>query len=165
MQPLRVAVLASSSAPGIEQLLGSPDRGVLYDVACVISSADSFADRRAVEEAGVLLIIRPPGKMRNLAGREDYDRETAEVLRAHGVDYVILVGYRYFVTQPLLESFPDRLLALYDGDLTLLDEDGERRYRDLHAVRRAIFAGDDETRSSLFFVNERPGARQATRAP
>ena len=158
MQPLRVAVLTSSSAPGIEQLLGSADRGVLYDVACVISSAGLFADRRAVEEAGVPLIVRPPKKIENLVAREDYDRETAEVLRAYGVDYVILVGYRYFVTQPLLESFPDRLLALYEGDLTMLDEGGERRYRDLHAVQRAIFGGDTETRSSLFFVNDRPGA-------
>jgi folate-dependent phosphoribosylglycinamide formyltransferase PurN len=164
--PLRVAVLTSSSAPGIEQLLADPDRGVLYELACVVSSADSFAECRAVEAAGVPLIVRPLKRIlaaqglayRNLAARQDYDRETAEVLRAHGVDYAILDGYNYFVTAPLLDSFPNPLLAIVDADLTVLDEDGARRYRDLHGVRRAIFAGDTETRSSVFFVIGRPVA-------
>jgi folate-dependent phosphoribosylglycinamide formyltransferase PurN len=166
MQPLRVAVLTSSSAPGIEQLLADRDRGVLYELACVVGSADSFVERRAVEAAGVPLIVRPLKKIlagqglpfRNLAAREDYDRETAEVLREYGADYAILDGYKYFVTAPLLNSFPNRLLGIVDADLTVLDEDGGRRYRDLHGVRRAIFAGDTETRSSVFFVTERPEA-------
>jgi len=155
--PLRVAVLTSSSAPGIEQLLRSPDRGVLYDLACVVSTAVSFAERKAVEDAGVPFIVRPLTEVRNRAARQEYDRETADLLRAYGVEYAILGGYKYFVTAPLLDSLPNRLLGIYDADLTVLDEDGGRRYRDLHGVRRAIFAGDAETRSSLFFVTERPG--------
>jgi folate-dependent phosphoribosylglycinamide formyltransferase PurN len=173
--PLRVAVLTSSSAPGIGQLLVSPDRGVVYDVACVVSTADSFAERKAVEDTGVPLIVRPLPSVGaaalgsaarpragaptlNLLARQDYDRETADILRAYGADYAILDGYKYFVTAPLLDSFPNRLLGIYDADLTVLDEDGGRRYRDLHGVRRAIFAGDGETRSSVFFITERPGA-------
>lgn len=160
MPPLRVALLTSSSAPGMEQLLAGPDRGVLYEVACVVVSEESFAQRRAVEEANVPLILRPLKGLffRNLAAREEYDRETAEVLRAYGADYAILAGYRYIVTGPLLECFPNRLLAICDADLTVVDDDGERLFRDLHAVRRAIFAGDAETRSSVFFVTDRPGA-------
>ena len=158
MQPLRVAVLTSSSAPGIEQLLGSPDRGVLYDVACVLASAESFAGRRAVDAAGVPLIIRPLANVRSQAARKDYDGETADILRAYGADYAILDGYKYFVTAPLLDGFANRLLGIVDADLTALDDDGERRYRDLHGVRNAIFAGDAETRVSVFFITERPGA-------
>lgn len=166
MRPLRVAVLTSSSAPGIEQLLAGSDRGVLYDLACVAGSEESFAQRRAVEEANVPLVLRPlkailAGRgmsFRNLASREEYDRETADVLRAYGADYAILAGYRYFVSGPLLEGFADHLLAIHDADLTVLDDEGARRYCDLHGVRRAIFAGAAETRSSVFFVTERPGA-------
>lgn len=158
MQPLRVAVLTSSSAPGIEQLLADPYRGLLYEIACVVSTSASFAEWRAVEDANIPLIIRPLREIRNLAAREDYDRETADILRVHGADYAILDGYRYFVTAPLLAAFPERLLAIYDADLTVLDDDGRRRYSDLHGVRRAILAGDAETRSSVFFVTDRPGA-------
>jgi folate-dependent phosphoribosylglycinamide formyltransferase PurN len=165
VQPLRVAALTSSSAPGIEQLLAGPDRGVVYELACVVTTSQSFAQRKAVEAAGVPLIVRPLKAIlasrglsfRNVAAREEYDYETAEVLREYGADYAILAGYGYFVTAPLLAAFPKRLLAICDADLTVLDEEGKRRYRDLHGVRRAIFAGDADTRSSVFFVTDRLG--------
>jgi len=132
MRPLRVAILGSASA-----LLTRDDRDALFEIVDVARHGT------------------PP---RNLALREEYDRETAEALRDQGVDYVFLAGYPYIVTRPLLATFPDRLLALHDGDLTILDEDGQRRYRELHATRRAVFDGDTETRSSLFFATERLGA-------
>jgi folate-dependent phosphoribosylglycinamide formyltransferase PurN len=132
----RVAVVTSSTAPGIEALRDDPNRGLTYELADV---------------------IRRKGAPRNLCQREAFDEETAAMLRDAGADYVVLDDYHYIVTPPLLRAFPDRILALHDGDLTLRDDDGARRYNMLHAVRRAIFAGAGETRPSLFFVTERFG--------
>lgn len=162
-RPLRVALLASSSAPGIEPLLADPNRGAIYDIACVISTETELEQAPLLEDAKIPLILRPMRRMlasrdlslRNLHAREDYDGETADLLKSLHVDWIVLDGYHYIVTEPLLTLFPNHLLALHESDLTLKDEDGRRRYTELHSVRRAIFAGERETRSSMFFVNDR----------
>lgn len=163
--PLRVALLTSSSAPGVERLLADPNRGAVYDITAVVGSETDLIEAARLEAAHVPLILRPMRRMlhdanhayRNLHAREDYDRETADLLKSLKVDWVILSGYHYIVTEPLLAAFADRIVALHEGDLTLLDEDGHRRYTELHAVRRAIFAGEKETRSSMFFVTPQVG--------
>src|SRR5436305_3978801 len=94
---------------------------------------------------------------RNLRAREEYDADTVAILKSFQVDWVILAGWHFIVTEPLLANFPDRVLALQESDLTLRGDDGRRRYPELHSVRRAIFAGERETRSSLFFVTDRVG--------
>jgi len=160
--PIRVALLTSSDAPALEPLLGDPNRGALYDVVCVLGSGTELAQAPLLDAAKIPLVLRPirrmvEGSLRNLRSREAYDRETAEILKSFQVDWVVLAGYPFILTEPLLALFPDRVLALHEGDLTLDGDDGRRRYTELHSVRRAIFAGERETRSSLFFVTERVG--------
>jgi phosphoribosylglycinamide formyltransferase-1 len=69
-----------------------------------------------------------------------------------GVDTVVLLGYLYLLTRPMLEAFPGRIVNLHDSDLTLVDVNGERLYVGLHSTRDAITAGESETRSSVHFV-------------
>ena len=137
MPPLfRVAVLTSSTAPGLDALRDDPNRGLTYELAGVITRKHA---------------------PRNLREREAFDQETLALLRDAGAEWVILDDYRYIVTPVLLRAFPERILALHDGDLTLRDDDGVRRYSMLNAVRRAIFAGESQTRPSLYLVTERFG--------
>jgi phosphoribosylglycinamide formyltransferase-1 len=163
--PLRVAVMTSHSAPGLEYALQHPHRGALYDIVGVLTSETKFAEMAAVEAAQIPVVVRPLKRtieerglpLRNLHAREDYDDETASLLRHFKADYVVLLGYNYIVTESLVEAFPQRLIALHDGDLLLRDEDGRRRYAGLHAVREAIFAGEEETRTSAYFVTQDVG--------
>lgn len=163
--PLRIAILTSFSADGVERLLADPNRGSVYELACVVSSETELLQTAALEAANVPVIMRPLHRMlgtralslRNLHAREDYDREAADLLKSLNVDWIILDGYHYIVTEPLLEIFPNRVLGMHESDLTQLDEDGHRRYVEMHSVRRAIFAGERETRSSMYFVNARVG--------
>ncbi len=163
--PIRVALLTSGHAPAIEPLLGDPERGAVYDIVCVLGSETELEQAPLLEAAKIPLVLRPIHRilgerdlsLRNLRAREEYDRETAEILKSFQADWVVLAGYHYIVTEPLLALFPDHVISLHEGDLTLVDENGRRRYTELHSVRRAIFAGERETRSSLFFVTDRVG--------
>ena len=121
---LNAAVLCSSRAPGLESLRER------VRVACVL-------DRRP-----------PRGRDR----REEFDAETAAMLRAFDVDAVVLLGYLYVITEPLLSAFPDRIINIHDADLTLRNAAGGPRYPGLHATRDAIVAGERETRSSVHLV-------------
>ena len=74
--------------------------------------------------------------------RRTFDAETAAMLR--GCDVIVLLGYLFIITEPLLSAFPDRILNVHDSDLP--------RYPGLHATRDAIFSGERETRSSVHIV-------------
>ena len=156
----RIAVLTSRSVPGIGDLLAQPNRGSVYRIAAVIGAEDSLAEQEIIETAGVPVILRPIRRfhderglaLRNLYARGDYDNDTADVLKALGADWLIVAGYHYIITEPLLAAFPQRIIVLHDGDLTICDADGDRRYVGLHAVRDAILDGRDETRSTAYMM-------------
>jgi folate-dependent phosphoribosylglycinamide formyltransferase PurN len=120
---LNVAVLCSKRAPGLEALRER------VRVACVL-------DRRP-----------PLG-----CDRGEFDAETAEMLRPFAIDAVVLLGYLFIITEPLLAAFPDRIINIHDADLTLRNTGGGPRYPGLHATRDAIIAGERETRSSVHLV-------------
>ena len=124
---LNVGVLCSGRAPGLDVL--TP--------ACIISTHPHTLD------------VHAPVITRTMfQPRRDYDAGTVEILRAFGVELVILLGYRYILTDVMLAAFPGRILNIHDSDLR------ERRYVGLHSTRDAILAGETETRSTLHVVTE-----------
>ncbi len=162
---MRIALLTSSSAPGIERLLADPNRGSVYELAAVLGSEPRLAQQELLERARVPVVLRPIKPFhaehglpfRNLNARAEYDTETAGLLASFGADYVLLAGYRYIVTEPLLNAYPQKMIALHDGDLTIRDDDNRRRYSGSHAVREAILSGEDATRSSAYIVTRDVG--------
>ena len=92
--PIRVALLTSGHAPAIGPLLADPNRGALYDVVCVLDSGAELEQAPLLEAAKIPLVLRPMRRiladrdlsLRNLRAREEYDRETAEILKSFQVD-------------------------------------------------------------------------------
>lgn len=157
---LRVAVLCSHRAPGLEAVLHHPHRGSLFDVVTVVSSEPDPRDHDRIERLGVPVLVHPVRRfheecrapLRDLDCRRAYDAMTVRVLGQLGINTVLMLGYCYVATEALLCAFPDRVLNVHDSDLTLVDGYGERRYTGLHATRDAILAGERETRSTLHLV-------------
>lgn len=158
---MRIALLCSRRAPGLEYLL---DHGGGLGGACeIVVGLTSDAHSAALpiwRRAGVPVIVRDlaafyarRGAHRSdLAVRREYDARTAELLRPFRIDMVVLSGYLHIVTEPLLAAYPGRILSVHDADLTLLGPDGRPRYPGLHATRDAIRAGETETRCSAHLV-------------
>jgi len=151
MDPLRIAVLASRSCAAIGPLLADPNRGSTWELSIVIGSESTLAEAALLEAARVPLEMRPMRLVpafRNLHVREDYDQELADLLGRLKIDYVLLAGYQYAVTGPMLTRFEGRVLALHHADLSRR----ERVYAGPHPVRDALFAGENETRTSVHVV-------------
>jgi phosphoribosylglycinamide formyltransferase-1 len=150
-RPLRVAVLCSDRAPGVGELLADPERGSLYELACVVTTNRDLAVRDRLVDAGISCIARtPPPK--DLRERAAYDAETAGYLRIFDVDLVVLCCYLRILTAPMLEAFPGRIVNLHDSDLAIR-KDGRARYVGLRSTLAAIAAGETETRATAHWVS------------
>lgn len=164
-RPLRVAILTSHAVPGLRDVLTSPNRGSVFEIVTIISSEPSFAEMEMAEEARIPIATRPIRSFclehgipfRSLQARDQYDDGTAHILRSVDADYVFLAGYRYLLSDAFVAEFERKIVALHDGDFTVRDDDGRRRYTGLHAVREALMDGEQETRCSAFFVTREIG--------
>ena len=160
MDPLRIAVLTSHHATGVEQLLADPNRGVTWELSIVVGSEPALAEASLLEEAAVPLELRPMRLVpafRNLHAREDYDKDLGDLLERIAADYIFLAGYDYILTEAILERFQGRILAVHDADLSNREH---ALYAGPHAVRDAILSGQSETRSSVYVVT-----REVARGP
>jgi phosphoribosylglycinamide formyltransferase-1 len=102
---------------------------------------EAFAFERA-RRAGVPVEHVDPA---SFASREDFDRELADRVATHGVSLVVGAGYMRVLSPVFLERFP----AILNVHPSLLPE-----FRGLHAVRRALEAGVEETGVSVHHMVE-----------
>lgn len=159
---LRVAVLSSRRSPGLPKLLSHGRETGLYDVVCLLTSEESFGRDGVAAPDDVPVLshpIRAFCRMRgrrftDLSLRENYDAETVELLRPFAPDALLLSSYLLIATEPLLASWPDRIVNVHGSDLARTGPDGRPLYTGLRAVRDAICAGEMETRATAHIVTE-----------
>ncbi len=165
-RPLRVAVLCSHRAPGLLYLLNrAPDRGATFEIVCVVTSEDTFAEEVRVERRGIPTLVHPihqfyeargASNIRDLKVRAAYDAEILKLIEPFFPDLILLDGYLYLVTSALLGAFPGRTINLHFSDLALRRSDGGPQFPGVRAVRDAIAACSAETRATVHLVNEKP---------
>ena len=157
----RVVVVTSRRAPGLDYLLDAdPERGRTYQIVSAVTSDWECQEIPRLVQAGVPFEVqdirafyRERGmRWTDLSHRAMYDEVLAHRLSAYQPDLVILCGYLHVVTAPVLERFAPALINLHDSDLGITDASGRPRFRGLHAVRDAIFAGQHVTRSTVHVV-------------
>lgn len=66
---------------------------------------------------------------------------------------VVLVGYMSIVSPFLLYCYTT--INVHPANLTILDENGKRKFVGKDPVRDAILAGEDSIRSTVHLVNEK----------
>lgn len=110
-----------------------------FDIPVVIRDLDAFCMNRA-----------KPRK--DMITREEYDRETAKILADFEIDVAAYAGYMCRATKPLINA----ALGIngHPADLTILNEEGKRKYTGDAAVKKAILAGEKELRSTVHIVTE-----------
>ena len=134
----RFAVLASGTGTNLQALLDA------YPEELVVVAGDrkgAFAFVRARRAGVPVEHVNPAGFL----SREDYDRELADSVAAHGVSLVVGAGYMRVLSPAFLERFP----AILNVHPSLLPE-----FRGLRAVARALEAGVRETGVTVHFMVE-----------
>jgi folate-dependent phosphoribosylglycinamide formyltransferase PurN len=167
-RPLRVAVLCSHRAPGLLYLLNqSPERGASFEIVCCLTTERTFEEEVRVERRGVPVCLHPMAAYYAAAGMESradlalraaYDARTLQIVERYLPDVLLLDGYLFLVTAPILERFRNRVLNLHFSDLTLRTATGAPRFPGIRAVRNALAAGAHETRATVHLVDALPDA-------
>lgn len=149
--PLRVAVLCSRRAPGLAHLLTQVAAlGRAFEIVCVITSEPLCADTESVRAAGVPLqthdihafyAAHASNVYRDFVTRREFDRDTLALLEPYAPDLVLLDGYVYLLTRPMLDLYRHRMLNLHFSDLTLRRPDHGPVYPGIRAVRDALADG------------------------
>jgi phosphoribosylglycinamide formyltransferase-1 len=134
----RFAVLASGSGTNLQALLDAYPENVAVIAG---DRKDAFAFERA-RRAGVPVEYADPA---GFESREDFDREMAERVAAHGVSLVVGAGYMRVLSPMFLERFP----AILNLHPSLLPE-----FRGLRAVERALESGVEETGVTVHYMVE-----------
>ena len=149
----RVAVLCSHRAPGLLYLLNrSADRGVTFDIVCVVTSDEAFAEEVRVERRGIPTLSHP---IRGFTGsRLDYDAETARRIEPFFPDLILTDGYLYLLSEAMLRAYRSRIINLHYADLTRRRPDGAPAFPGVRALRRSLAAGVSETRATVHLVDE-----------
>lgn len=157
---LRVFVFFSGSASGFRYLADDdPNYGDAYEVVGAFTDSPDAPGVEAVRDRGVpvetndleAFYAERDAPTTDLDVRRDFDARTRELVEPYEPDIVVLSGYMRILTSPVVSSFP--VVNVHPADLRI-EEDGERVYTGFDAVRDAVLAGEDETRSSVHLVTD-----------
>jgi phosphoribosylglycinamide formyltransferase-1 len=108
---VRVGVLVSGSGTNLQALLDAEAAGALSaSVRVVISNKPAVGalDRAAKHGVPTAVVSH-----KDHAAREDFDRALLAVLRAHGVELVVLAGFMRIVTPVFLDAYPQRVVNVH----------------------------------------------------
>ncbi|HVX38564.1 MAG TPA: formyltransferase family protein [Gemmatimonadaceae bacterium] len=161
MSPLRVVILTSRRAPGLEHLLERDSRrGRVYEIAGVFASDPQCVERALCAAHDVpfaaldlrAFAAQHHAAWTDLAFRAYYDAVLLETIAPWAPDAIACAGYLHILTPRLLEALDGRVINVHDADLAITDEHGRARYRGLRATRDAILAGEPETRCTVHLV-------------
>ncbi|MBI2137424.1 5-formyltetrahydrofolate cyclo-ligase [Candidatus Woesearchaeota archaeon] len=90
---------------------------------------------------------------KNMEARKEYDRQTAQLLKKHGIELVALCGYMSIVTEEIYEKF--LTINIHPADLRMLNEKGKRIYAGCmgaECIRKVIENEGEEARATTHIV-------------
>ena len=132
---------------------GSNCRAILEQIRVGKLKAECRVVISDVEEAGILAIARefevpamflPPGRFRTKLEPE-VEEELVRLLRAAGVELVVLAGFMRVLKAPMLEAFPRRLINLHPSLLP--------KFPGREAWAQALAAGETVTGCTVHYVD------------
>ena len=152
LTPVRIAVLVSGGGTNLQALIDAQNSGALHSgrlEAVISSKPDVYALTRA-ENAGIRTYT---ASRKSFDSREAFEARMLEILRAHGVEMLILAGFMAILSKEFVQNYPDRILNVHPALIPSFCGAG---YYGLHVHERALAYGVKVTGATVHFVNEEP---------
>ena len=128
---MRLGIMCSGEGTNFENIVHScPD----HDVVIMVYNKKKCKAKKRAERLDI---------------RSCYSKDEDEIIalfNAYNVDLIVMAGWMRIVSKKFCEAFSGRIINLHPSLLP--------KYKGLHAVERAIKAGETETGCSVHFVTE-----------
>ncbi len=163
-RPLRGVVFCSGSASSFRYLHTQDVAfGKRYQIVGVFSdvpAAQGIAYAKVLEIPTLILDFQSWCRVENvsrtdLVGRIAYYALVSKMIGVWEPDFIMLSGSMLIVTDPLLTEYSGRMLNVHPALLSIVGDDGKRRYTGLNVVERAMDAGDP-TGSTVHLLTAEP---------
>jgi phosphoribosylglycinamide formyltransferase-1 len=142
---LRLGILGSGKGSNFRAIADAIAAGTLNaEVALVLSDVQHAGILKLAHEHGYAAQFVPPGKYRTKLEPE-IEAWMVDLLRAAGVELVVLAGYMRMIKEPMLQAFPGRIINIHPSLLP--------QFPGLQAWRQAIDSGAMETGCTVHFVD------------
>jgi len=129
----RIGVLVSGRGSNLQSIIDAVASGDLdASVAVVIANRADARGLQRARAAGIEALHLNP---RDYPDRDAYDRAIAQALTERGVALVCLAGFMRLIGQPLLDSFPQRILNVHPSLLPAFPGLDAQRQALEHGVR------------------------------
>ena len=143
--PLVIGVLGSGRGSNFAAIAEAiADGRLAARVGVVISDVPDAGILRLAEQHGARALHLPPGRFKTKLEPER-EHELAQMLQAHGVELVVLAGYMRLLKEPLISTFPRRIINIHPSLLP--------KFPGLEAWRQALEAGESETGCTVHYVD------------
>lgn len=167
-RPMRVACFMSGSGTNVRKIIEhqnnlEKERGKSpYDVVVIFTDDPDRSNARTIaEEYGIALEFNDIRKFyegksfKDMKHREDFDEKTLELISHYKPDIIVLGGYAWWVTRPILSTYV--VINVHPGDLSAKENNGKRKYVGFHHVppMKAILAGEKYLHASTHIATEK----------
>ncbi|MEO7111415.1 MAG: phosphoribosylglycinamide formyltransferase [Polyangiaceae bacterium] len=140
---IRLGVLVSGSGTNLGAIFESIEKKTLdAQVAVVISNKEQATglDRARARNVPAVFIDH-----KKFADRSAFDQSVVDVLKKHGVDYVVLAGFIRIVTPTLLDAYPMKVINIHPALLPA--------FPGAHAHKDAVAYGVKISGCTVHFVD------------
>jgi len=140
--PLALGVLASGEGSNFVAIAQRINRGeLLAQIRVVIYNNPDAGVAHHAQRLGIRAVLL---NHRTFPTRESLDAAIVQVLRDHGVDWVVMAGWMRLVTPTLIDSFPNRILNIHPSLLP--------SFKGAHAIEQALDYGVQVTGCTVHLV-------------
>ena len=144
-EPLKIGVLLSGSGTNLQAIVDRiADGNLNASIELVVSSRPSAYGLKRAEAAGLQTLTL---SKEMYADPEQADEIIAAELKSHGCEYVIMAGYMRMVHEPLLASFPNRVVNIHPALLP--------SFKGAHAIQDAFDYGVKVTGVTVHFADDK----------
>jgi phosphoribosylglycinamide formyltransferase-1 len=143
---MNFAVFASGNGSNLQAIIDvCRKKKIAAELRMVFSDRpDAFALDRA-RKAGIPVVAWMEPK--TFSSREAFDRAVVRLLRAEGVDFIVLAGFMRILSPAFIRAYKNRILNIHPALLPA--------FKGAHAIDDALAAGVKETGVTVHFVDEK----------
>lgn len=162
-RPVRLGILGSTRGTDMQALIDAiAVESLPAEIAVVLSDRSRAGILERAAEQGIASSFIPvfsgPKGNREKRGRSEYDRELNSILKEHGVDLILLIGYMRILSEEFCEAWKNRVVNVHPS---LLPEFSGGMDTDVHSA--VLNAKRSETGCTVHLVTAKLDAGQIIR--